>query len=243
MSDVFDVASTKSSRLLSVMNTDGFVTSTNPDNVEMDFELGLTRHLFQRKWPEEKVFVDLDPMPGFNLRAQIVGSGGSYVKHIQSETGCRVQIKGRGSGYLEVATNRESEEEMFLHVTYEARTPHPVECCLLTRGSGPDPSMVEKGKELCEDLVANVRDQYEEFKSRPPRGHDRGGYGDHYRGGRSHDQSYSSYGRHGSEPSTTAGNPGASGANASANSADWSQYAAQYYNGSDPYAAYGGYQK
>lgn len=178
----------------------------------------------RRKWPEEKVFVGLDPMPGFNLRAQIVGSGGSYVKHIQSETGCRVQIKGRGSGYLEVATNSESEEEMFLHVT------------------GPEPKMVEKGKELCKDLVTNVRDQYEEFKSRPPRGHDRGSYGDHYRGGRSHDQPYSSYGRHGSEQSTTAGNPSASGANASANSADWSQYAAQYYNGSDPYAAYGGYQ-
>lgn len=29
--------------------------------------------------------------------------------------------------------------------------------------------MVEKGKELCEDLVANVKVQYEEFKKRPPR--------------------------------------------------------------------------
>lgn len=74
--------------------------------------------LMQRKWPEEKVFVGLDPIPGFNLRAQIVGSGGSYVKHIQSETGSRVQIKGRGSGYLEVATNRECDEDLHLHVTY-----------------------------------------------------------------------------------------------------------------------------
>jgi hypothetical protein len=40
------------------------------------------------------------------------------VKHIQQETQCRVQIKGRGSGYLEQATNRESDEDMFLHVTY-----------------------------------------------------------------------------------------------------------------------------
>lgn len=39
------------------------------------------------------------------------------MKHIQQETGCRVQIKGRGSGYLEVSTNREAEEDMFLHVT------------------------------------------------------------------------------------------------------------------------------
>lgn len=72
----------------------------------------------RRKWPEAKIPISLDPVPGFNLRAQVVGSGGSYVKHIQQETGCRVQIKGRGSGYLEAATNRESDEDMFLHVAW-----------------------------------------------------------------------------------------------------------------------------
>ena len=70
----------------------------------------------QRKWPEARIPIDLEPIPGFNLRAQVVGHGGSYVKHIQQETGCRVQIKGRGSGYLEASTNRESEDEMYLHV-------------------------------------------------------------------------------------------------------------------------------
>ncbi|KAM4059951.1 putative kh domain-containing protein [Hirsutella rhossiliensis] len=156
----------------------------------------------RRKWPEEKIPVGLEPVPGFNLRAQI--------------------IKGLGSGYLENATNRESEEEMFLHVT------------------GPDPAMVAKGKELCEDLVANVKEQYEEFKSRPPRG-DRGGYGDHHRGGRSHEQP--SYGRSGSDQATNSVTTGGVAANGSGNAQDWSQYAAQYYsNGQDPYAAYGGYQ-
>lgn len=39
--------------------------------------------------------------------------------------------------------------------------------------------MVEKAKALCGDLLANVKEQYEEFKSRPPRNHDRaGGFGD-----------------------------------------------------------------
>lgn len=71
----------------------------------------------QRKWPEEKIPITLEPVHGFNLRAQVVGHGGAYVKHIQQETGCRVQIKGLGSGYLEASTNRESEEDMFLHVT------------------------------------------------------------------------------------------------------------------------------
>lgn len=82
-----------------------------PEQFERD-ELG------RRKWPEEKIPVDLEPMPGFNLRAQVVGHGGAYVKHIQQETRCRVQIKGRGSGFTEHGTNQESDEPMYLHVAY-----------------------------------------------------------------------------------------------------------------------------
>src|SRR5438477_5798714 len=72
----------------------------------------------QRKWPEERIPIDMEPLPGFNLRAQVVGQGGAYVKHIQQETRCRVQIKGRGSGFLEHGTGRESDEPMYLHVAY-----------------------------------------------------------------------------------------------------------------------------
>lgn len=70
----------------------------------------------QRKWPDERIPIDLEPIPGFNLRAQVVGQAGAYVKHIQQKTRCRVQIKGRGSGFLESSTGRESDEQMFLHV-------------------------------------------------------------------------------------------------------------------------------
>src|SRR5947199_1932493 len=55
----------------------------------------------KRKWPEERVPIDLEPIPGFNLRASVVGHQGMFVKHIQQETRCRVQIKGRGSGFME----------------------------------------------------------------------------------------------------------------------------------------------
>ena len=72
--------------------------------------------LGRRKWPEERIPIDLEPIPGFNLRAQVVGAGGSYVKHIQQETRCRVQIKGRGSGFMEHDTGVESDEQMYLHV-------------------------------------------------------------------------------------------------------------------------------
>jgi hypothetical protein len=58
----------------------------------------------------------MEPIPGFNLRATVVGHGGAYVKHIQQETRCRVQIKGRGSGFMEHATGQESDEDMYLHV-------------------------------------------------------------------------------------------------------------------------------
>ncbi|KAK4101354.1 hypothetical protein N658DRAFT_425507 [Parathielavia hyrcaniae] len=190
----------------------------------------------RRKWPEEKIPIALDPVPGFNLRAQVVGHGGAYVKHIQQETGCRVQIKGRGSGYMEASTGRESDEDMFLHV------------------AGPDPKMVEKAKELCEDLLGNVREQYEDFKSRPPRtygGGGGGGGGGGY-GGRSGGDSYHGYNRdnHHQNNSHSYSNSPAPGASASAtppaststptSAADYAAQYAQYY-GADPYAAYGGY--
>ncbi|KAH6656348.1 hypothetical protein BKA67DRAFT_654693 [Truncatella angustata] len=193
----------------------------------------------RRKWPDAKIPIDLEPVPGFNLRAQVVGHGGSYVKHIQQETNCRVQIKGRGSGYLEAATNRESDEDMYLHV------------------AGPDPAMVDKAKQLCEDLLGSVKEQYEEFKSRPPRQYsdrgDRGGHGGGY-GGRedrynSHDRSgghqgYGGYGNSYSNSPTPGANSAspAPGAASAANSNDqYAQAYAQYYGGQDPYAAYGGY--
>ncbi|KAI0198768.1 hypothetical protein F4808DRAFT_451850 [Astrocystis sublimbata] len=210
----------------------------------------------RRKWPEAKIPISLEPVQGFNLRAQIVGHGGAYVKHIQQETGCRVQIKGRGSGYLEASTNRESDDDMYLHV------------------AGPDPNMVEKAKELCDDLVGKVKEEYEEFKSRPPRQHfgghgngggyggDRYGGGDRYNGdrygggggggdrydrggGRSGSYGGGGHGGYNNSP-TPAGNvaspiPGGAGSTPAAATNDYAAQYAQYYGGQDPYAAYGGY--
>ncbi|KAF7586761.1 hypothetical protein BBP40_008354, partial [Aspergillus hancockii] len=203
-----------------------------PEQVERD-EYG------RRKWPEERIPVDLEPIPGFNLRAQVVGQGGAYVKHIQQRTRCKVQIKGRGSGFMEPSTGRESEEPMFLHV------------------AGPDANDVKTAKELCEDLLANVREQYQRFKENPPQ-HSYGGGGAGYgqRGDRYHSYgggyggggnggSGGGYGNHShrDSPSTSASpaTQGATGTPGSGNPADYSAQYAQYY-GSDPYAAYGGYQ-
>ena len=110
-----------------------------PDQVERD-EFGRVGPYLQfpgqannmkRKWPEERIPIDLEPIPGFNLRAQVVGHGGAYVKHIQQETRCRVQIKGRNSGFMEHGTNRESDEPMYLHVALVPS--HFAETAYLTR--------------------------------------------------------------------------------------------------------------
>ncbi|PSS27184.1 hypothetical protein M430DRAFT_32026 [Amorphotheca resinae ATCC 22711] len=201
-----------------------------PEQVERD-EFG------RRKWPEEKIPIDFEPLPGFNLRAQVVGHGGQYVKHIQQETRCRVQIKGRGSGFLEHATNRESDEPMYLHV------------------AGPDPNEVQKAKELCLDLLKNVREQYEEFKNRPPPQRGYGaqstGYGgERGYGDRAPDRS-TPYGYGGYSNSPAPNTPGsvmspttAPGAGSPTSASDYAAQYAQYYGaagGADPYAAYGGY--
>lgn len=78
----------------------------------------------QRKWPEERIPIDLEPIPGFNLRAQVVGPGGENVKYIQQETHAKVQIKGFGSGFKEFDTGMESNEPMYLHITYVNPDPH-----------------------------------------------------------------------------------------------------------------------
>ncbi|KAL8842797.1 MAG: hypothetical protein Q9176_002433 [Flavoplaca citrina] len=190
-----------------------------PDAVERD-EFG------RRKWPEERITIDLEPIPGFNLRAQVVGHGGAYVKHIQQETRCRVQIKGRNSGFMEHGTGRESDEPMYLHV------------------AGPDPKEVERARELCEDLLSNVKEQYECFKENPPQ-RNYGGYGgqdnrQQQQGGYSTQNPYGTYGAQ--TPTTpSSATPGPPGA---ASPTDYTaQYAAYYASqpGGDPYAAYGGY--
>lgn len=79
----------------------------------------------------------------FQARGVVVGQGGANVKHIQNETGVRVQVKGRGSGFLDKITGKEEDRDMYLHVY---------------RGTA---EQIQKAKELCEDLVNTMCEQYE----------------------------------------------------------------------------------
>jgi len=114
---------------------------------------------------------------------------------------------------------------------------------------GPDVKMVEKGKELCEDLLANVREQFEQFKNRPPRGFGGGpsggggggGYGERpaaaatgsYYGGRGDTYDHQSGAGVSASP--------APGTSSTPSATDYAAQYSQYYGTNDPYAAYGGY--
>ena len=191
--------------------------------------------------------MDLEPISGFNLRAQVVGRGGDNVKYIQQETSCKVQIKGRGSGFMEQSTGQESDEPMFLHI------------------AGPKPEGVAKAKELCEELLNKVRGDYQTFKENASQG--RFGGGDRYGGrpsygdrggdrGRSESYGHGGYGGYaghngnshsGLQSPISAG--GATNQAAQDYNAQWAAYYAQQGQqgqtgdqAADPYAAYGGYE-
>lgn len=178
-----------------------------------------------------------------------MGRGGDNVKYIQQETGCKVQIKGRGSGFMEQQTGAESDEPMFLHI------------------AGPKPEGVEKAKELCEELLNKVRGDYQSFKENASQGRfgggdryggggggGRPGYGD--RGERDRSQSYGhggSYGGYGghnghSDLHSPIGGGSATNQSASDYNAQWAAYYASQgqaqpgKQAEDPYAAYGGYE-
>ena len=71
----------------------------------------------RRKWPEVKLPIEVETIRNFNVRAKVVGPGGLFVKHIQNETGTRVQIKGIGSGFYEQETGREANEPMHISIS------------------------------------------------------------------------------------------------------------------------------
>lgn len=78
-----------------------------------------------------------------------------FVKHIQAETGARVQIKGRGSGFLENETGREGEDEM--HISISAQTD----------------DQIQRAKTLADDLLMILRVEYDKARN----GGGRGDYG------------------------------------------------------------------
>lgn len=103
-------------------------------------------------WPEAMVPITLEPLRNFNVRAKIVGPTGLFVKYIQHETRVRVQIKGKGSGYIESDSGRELEQTMHIHL------------------SGPEATQVHRAKMMAMDLVDAVTEEWRKAKASLNRG-------------------------------------------------------------------------
>ena len=60
---------------------------------------------------KEIVFVNMDPMPGFDVKSEISGPSDSFLKHIAAESKARVWIAGLGSVSLLLPSLHQSERD------------------------------------------------------------------------------------------------------------------------------------
>ncbi|WAQ98946.1 KHDC4-like protein, partial [Mya arenaria] len=95
---------------------------------------------------QEKLFVMLEHAPpNFGVKDKICGQNGLFLQHIQAETGAKISLRGKGSGFIELSGG-EALEPMHIFIEHM------------------NPVGVQQARELAMNLIQTVQQEFAAFQ-------------------------------------------------------------------------------